>query len=142
MKHITTIAFVALASILSAGKVLAQSHEVRSAVPFDFTVGDKLLPAGTYSILPISEGIIVIRNRETHVAVLAPAFADSNRSTNGGKLVFNKYASQYFLKEILCESAAMNVNLPSTKAEKRARSWAEEQAKLHNGGDQVMVAAR
>lgn len=141
MKHTMVVAFVALASILSAGKVMAQSHEVRATVPFDFTVGDSLLPAGNYSIMPLSASTIEIRNQEKHLAILASAVGDSDQSANDGKLVFNRYASQYFLREIRCSSAAMNVNLPSTKAEKRARAWAEE-AKLHNSGSQTMVAAR
>jgi hypothetical protein len=141
MKHTTIVAFVALASILSAGKVMAQNHEVRAAVPFDFTVGNRLLPAGNYSIMPISDGTIQIRNQEKHLAVLASAVADSNQPANGGKLVFNKHATQYFLRQIRCSSAAMNVNLPSTKAEKRARVWAVE-AKLYNSGSHILVAAR
>ena len=140
MKRITAIALFTLASILGAGNALAQSDEVRATVPFDFTVGNKLLPAGNYSITSVSNDGIEIRNREKHVAVLALAFPDGNQSENGGKLVFDKYAGQYFLREILCESSdAMNVKLPSTKSEKRARM---EEASIPNDGGQVLVAAK
>jgi hypothetical protein len=139
MKRITAVAFFTLASILGAGKTLAQSHEVRAAVPFDFTVGDKLLPEGSYSITPVMDGAIEIWNRGTHIGVLTQASADSNRSQNGSELVFEKAAGHYFLREILCESAAMNVNLPTTKREKRARV---EEARMHNDGGQVLIAIK
>jgi hypothetical protein len=142
MKRITAIALFTLASTLGIGNGWAQNHEVRAAVPFDFTVGNRLLPAGSYSISPVMDGAIEIQNREMHIGVLTQASGDSNRSANGGKLVFNKYAGQYFLREILCESAAMNVNLPATKMEKRARARTELDAKLHNSGSQVLIATR
>lgn len=138
MKRITGIALLTLASILSAGTALAQSYEVRATVPFDFTVGNKLLPAGNYTITSVSDNTIEIRNREEHVAVQALALADSNQSKTG-KLVFDKYAGQYFLREILCDTASMNVNLPPTKWEKRARM---EEASIPKDGGQVLVAAK
>jgi hypothetical protein len=141
MKRITAIALFAVASILGAGNALAQDHEVRAVVPFDFTVGSKLVPAGNYSIIQIADNQIEIYSRDQHVAMLALTFADSNKSTNGSKLVFDKYAGQYFLSEILC-SSAMNVKLPSTNQEKRARQAAEEQARIPDDSGQVMVAAK
>ena len=139
MKRLTAIAVFALASILGAGSAMAQSHQVRATMPFDFTVGNKLLPAGTYTITQVADNTIEIQNREEHVAMLALALADSNQSANGGKLVFDRYAGQYFLREILCDSASINVNLPPTKWEKRARM---EEAQLHIDGEQVLVAAK
>ena len=50
---------------------MAQGRAARATVPFDFTVGDKLLPAGNYEITAPSTGIIEVQNREKHVAMLA-----------------------------------------------------------------------
>jgi hypothetical protein len=55
MKRITAIALFILAGLVSAGNVLAQDHGVRTTVPFDFTVGNKVLPSGTYTIEPATE---------------------------------------------------------------------------------------
>ena len=52
MKRITAIALFAAASALGAGHALAQDHAVQATMPFDFTVGNKLLPQGrTRSLL-------------------------------------------------------------------------------------------
>jgi hypothetical protein len=139
MKRITAVTLFAFASILGAGTALAQHRAVQATVPFDFTVGGKLLPSGTYTIAQVSSNIIEIRNQEKHAAVFSPTAADSNESRNGGKLVFNRYGGQYFLREILCESASMNMRLPATKGEKRASM---EEAQVRNGAGQTLVAAK
>ena len=86
-----------------------------AAVPFDFTVADKLLPTGTYTITPEASGVIMIENRDKHIAVLSQTSYDSHESRKGGQLVFDKYGNQYFLSEILCQTAAMNVNVAPSK---------------------------
>ena len=135
MKRITSIALFILAGMVSAGSVLAQDHGVRATVPFDFTVGNKVLPSGTYTIEPATENVIVIRNREKHIAVMSISHGDSKQSKTG-KLVFNKYGDQYFLHEILCSSVDMSVELPTSKMEKRARL---QEARLE-GSPQVFLA--
>jgi hypothetical protein len=138
MKRITAIALLAIANFAMAGSSFAQSNGVRANVPFDFTVGNDLLPAGTYTIKPQSTSVIVIKNHDKPIAVLSLVHQDGNKSTNGGKLTFHKYGDQYFLSEILSDGANMNVEIPTSKAEKRVRL---QQATLHSSS-QTFVAAR
>jgi hypothetical protein len=138
MKHITAIALFAIASFAMADKSFAQDHAVRATVPFDFTVGTKLLPSGTYTIKSESPQVIVIENHDKPIAALSLVLPDSKKSRNGGKLVFNKYGDQYFLSEILCDSAEMNMAIPPSKLEKRTQL---QNARL-NTSTQTFVAAR
>src|SRR5580698_728948 len=138
MNRITAITLFTLASLAAIGTASAQERAVRSAVPFNFTVGGKVLPAGTYTISQFASGTLEIENRETKVAVLSVAFSDSHDAGNGGKLVFNKYGDQYFLKEVLCRWNGMNVQLPPSKLEKKARM---QEADL-NQNRQILVAAK
>jgi hypothetical protein len=138
MKRIHAIALLAIANFAMAGTSFAQSNGVRATVPFDFTVGDKLLPAGTYTIKEQSDHLIVIKNHDKPIAVLSLVNGDSNKSPNGGKLKFHRYGSQYFLSEILCDQAGMNLQVPTSKAEKRT---ALQEAKLSVRGE-TLVAAR
>ena len=121
-----------------AGTSFAQSNGVRATVPFDFTVGDKLLPAGTYTIKEQSQHVIVIQNNDKPIAMLSLVDGDSNKSPNGGKLKFHRYGSQYFLTEILCDRANMNLEVPTSKTEKRT---AQQEAKLGTRGE-TLVAVR
>jgi hypothetical protein len=138
MKRITAIALLATANFALAGTSFAQSTGVRANVPFDFTVGSKLLPAGTYTIKEQSDHVIVIRNYDKPIAAISLVNGASNRSPDGGKLKFHRYGSQYFLSEILCEQANMNLQVPTSDTERRT---ALQEAKLRARGE-TFVAAR
>jgi hypothetical protein len=138
MKRIKAIALLAVANFAMAGTSFAQSNGVRANVPFDFTVGDKLLPAGTYTIKEQSEHVIMVKNHDKPITTLILVNGDGNRSPNGGKLKFHRYGSQYFLSEILCDQASMNLQVPRSKTEKRI---ALQEAKLSARND-TFVAAR
>ncbi len=139
MKRIASIALFALVSFVTVGFASAQQRAVKADVPFDFTVGNKLVPAGTYTITADSKSsnVIEIRNRDEHVAVLSMTSPD-DRQSKTGKLVFTRYGDQYFLSEILCASADMNMAVPASKAERRAH---ELQASLQNSS-QVYIALK
>ena len=61
MKRIASIALFALVSFVTVGFASAQERAVKADVPFDFTVGNKLVPAGTYTI----SAVFVQRNRDS-----------------------------------------------------------------------------
>jgi hypothetical protein len=137
MKRITAFALFTIAGLLAAGNALAQQHEVQATVPFNFTVGGKVLPSGTYTINRISDNGIEIRSREQHVAVLASAFATVEQSNNGDELVFERHADLYSLREILCEPQAMNLSLPAEHWKKGSRM---EEAMNSDSDGLVLVA--
>jgi hypothetical protein len=140
MKRITVVAFFTVASILGVGSAFAQvqSRQVRATVPFDFTVGNKQLPAGTYFIAQATDGTVQIQNRKTRVVVFS--LSSENGSPSAGCVLdFDKYAGQNFLHAVRCPSAAISINLPASKLENTARV---EEAKLHHSGGQVMIAAK
>ena len=64
MKRITAIALLAIANFAVAGTSFAQSKAVQAKVPFDFTVGNKVLPSGMYTIEEESPWSIVIKNHD------------------------------------------------------------------------------
>jgi hypothetical protein len=138
MKRITAIAFLAIANFAMAGTSFAQSNGVRANVPFDFTVGDKLLPAGTYTIKQASDRMIAITNHDKPIAAFSLVNKDSMKYPDGGELIFRKYGSQYFLSEILCRSANMDLQVPASKTEKRT---VLQQARL-SVRSETFVAAR
>jgi hypothetical protein len=138
MKRITAIALLAIANFAMAGTSFAQSQGVQANVPFDFTVGKSLLPAGTYTVKTQSSGLLVIKNHDRSLTVMTIADQDGKRSPNGGKLIFHKYGDQYFLSEILSDWATMNVSVPRSKAEKRVQL---QQAMVHPTSE-VFIATR
>lgn len=122
MKRITAIALFAAATTLGLGTAFAQGNAVRATMPFDFTVGSKTLPAGTYTINRFHNDLIEIQDWDKDASVLTATFSDDAQSKNGAVLIFDKCGDQYFLREVLAGSAgSLNVNLPLSKAEQKAR---------------------
>jgi hypothetical protein len=119
MKRITVLAF--LTALISMGSACAHAQASGFKVPFDFTVGDKALPAGTYQVsyYPTKTAILIRSQDDRFHTFIAIHFADP--STGGSMVVFRKYGSQYFLHEVLCSAMSMNVALPTSRLEKRAR---------------------
>jgi hypothetical protein len=97
-----------------------------------------VLPAGTYKIQKQADGVIEIKNYDKPISVLTLVNQDGTKSPNGGKLIFHKYGDHYFLSEILCDSASMNVELRPSKAEKRVGL----QQAMVNQSSEVFIAAR
>lgn len=142
MKRVTTMILFALALFVSFGNAWAQDHAVKANVPFHFTVGEKTLPSGTYTITSdiASPNVIVIRNGEQHLALMSTVYAD-NTDSKKNVLVFHKIGDQYFLHEILCSSAAMNLELPTSKQEKKVQ---QQEARLQGNeqNDQILIALK
>ena len=136
MKRFTAIVIVMLAAFCTANRLQAQSQEVRVHVPFSFIVGSKQLPAGSYQFLAQLDSTIIIRNRDQPIAVLSRIVAANGAPPDASRLVFNKYGDRYFLSEIRCASAALNVELPRSKLEKQAQT---EHASLESS--RVLLAA-
>lgn len=113
MKNGMAIAVFTLVGFLAAGNALAQQHEVRASVPFSFTAGGKVLPAGNYSITSIRDNMIEIRNQDKRAAVLAVAQGTVEQAKSGSVLVFERHGDLFSLRKVLCAPQAMNVSLPA-----------------------------
>jgi hypothetical protein len=137
MKRITAIALFVLASLVTVGSVSAQDRTVRAVVPFDFTVGNKLLPAGNYTITSETPFIVSIRNTEKGTAMMTNTVPNGQQSKIR-VLIFTKYGSQYFLSKILSSSAQTSVELPTSNVEKRVRM----QVATHQSVQQTVVAQK
>ena len=136
-----TIAAIALfvASIFITAGVWAQS--VKATIPFDFTVNNTTVPAGTYIISSASTDHLVIRiSGQKDVHLVSTALPNTANDSKANVLVFHKYGNQYFLSEILSETASMNLSLPVRKAEKRARMQTQETSAVLPSSSDVIVA--
>jgi len=138
MKRITAIAFFALAALVTSGSAMAQDHAVKANVPFDFTVGNAHVSAGTYIIMSTgSSNMIELRSDSGKVHIFGSAFS-SGKQPATSSLVFDKYGDRYFLHEIRCSTTGtMNLDLPVSKSEKLVQ---RQQASLQQNRDEVFVA--
>jgi len=95
---------VALAFVTSVVSAYGQSSRQVATIPFQFSVGDKDLPAGQYDVAGIAghEAVLKISSSDMKQSVMRMSSPTSrnNSASTGGKLVFRHYANQYFLTEV------------------------------------------
>jgi hypothetical protein len=140
MKRIPAITLLALSTLGAAARAVAQAPAVEATVPFEFTVGGKLLPADVYTITSTKSGVLLIRNADNHFSAETTASRTNQQSERGSALVFDKYGDKYFLHEVMCPSvAALNVDVPKSKMEKRVQV---QEAKYGGEPEVVLIASR
>jgi hypothetical protein len=123
MNRIAAIAFFVVATVMTAGSASAQSSVVEVNVPFNFTVNDTLLPAGSYtfgfdSMYP---DLLIVRDGTKEVKAKDFGQRGSIGPGRSDALIFHHYGSQYFLSEVRFDSVSNGMFLPATKSEQRAR---------------------
>ncbi|SRR5579871_4016765 len=139
MNRILAIFLISMASF-AVTSANAQQPTLTANIPFDFIVGNTLMPAGEYTITSPFDEVLVLRAGARSTSV--ESSENNAESTSGDELVFDKYGNQYFLHEVLCPNvASLNRKLAPSKAEKNARQHTTR-AKLTNREERTMIAAR
>src|SRR5258708_11294895 len=107
LKEVNMKANLACCSILALAAALAlpaqdASRIVKAAVPFDFTVQGRTLPAGDYVIDQSANGsAMILKCRDRSVSAIVPTnHLQSSAPQAPGQLVFHRYGDQYFLAEV------------------------------------------
>jgi hypothetical protein len=90
--------------ILTTVSVQAQSERRSINIPFSFTVGQKTVPAGEYTVEPNrkdSHIVWLIQSKSGHGSVLfTTSSVWTTETQEKTRLVFNNYDGQYFLSQI------------------------------------------
>jgi hypothetical protein len=141
MKRIVTLATLLVAAGFSyTSYASAQETTIRAKVPFDFAVGNHVMPSGEYRIAAQGNAL-VIENRDQR-AHLFMVGEPGDSSTNGkNTLTFDVVQGQYFLRKIASTSASTSAEFPVSKLEKRSRELALQQAKSPDLAQTVTVNA-
>jgi hypothetical protein len=126
-----TTALLAVACLLASVLGYAQSP-VRANIPFEFTIGQKVLPPGQYSISSVSDRVLEFNNWEKHVTIFVPATATAYVGQKPHELVFRVYGDQYFLHEIRGGLGEFALDIQPSKLEKETQRLAAAHPKQQN----------
>jgi hypothetical protein len=120
MKHIIAATLLAAASLMAHTGASAQS-KLQATIPFDFTVGNDKLPAGTYVMEYVQPHGIMLscRAKQKTIFTLFTSIDEVRQTPN--KVVFNRYGNQYFLREIRGSYGQNSWNLGASKREKQVQ---------------------
>jgi hypothetical protein len=131
MKNLRSI-LAALAVLLMATAAHAQQTKVTATVPFNFIAGDRVYPAGDYSISS-NGSLLKITNDERSEMMLSHSF-EIPRGSEDTKLVFDSRGGNYFLRQIWVAGSSIGRELPRSHTEARL-------AQNHLKSESVIVAA-
>jgi hypothetical protein len=131
MKNLRSILAV-LAVLLMATTAHAQQTKVTATVPFNFIAGDRVYPAGDYSISS-NGSVLRITNDEKSELMLSHA-CESLIVPADTKLVFDGIGGNYFLRQIWVAGDSRGRELPRSHTEARL-------AQNHVKSESMIVAA-
>src|SRR5688500_18496185 len=106
-----TVLFVAIAGV----SLHAQTLNLRASIPFNFRMGNVLMPGGDYDIYH-SGSMIRVRNENGEVTGAISLTLPTSRTGKGelASLEFNRYDDTYFLTKIWAPDSRDGRVLPKT----------------------------
>jgi hypothetical protein len=98
---------------------------IRATIPFDFSVRDEILPAGTYEIKRLSEqaNTLLIRNiNDSHQQeVFLTQSTEAVDVSSDTELIFQRYGDRYFLSKLLRAGRQIDQEVVPSNAERQLR---------------------
>lgn len=126
-RKIVSLAALLITSIgfASAQNITRPKHEITvvAFVPFEFEVGNRAFPSGTYVFematgspkLTDQAGVLVVRNRERQLYAAVATGVAANQETHATpKLAFARYGEHVYLSKVWCQGSetGLSVYLP------------------------------
>jgi hypothetical protein len=106
MKPTLFVVMTVLGVALAIVPAHAQSgSRVSANIPFDFSVGNSTLKAGSYTVKQLPSGILALSSndeKEHQFALTVPG--DSGNQRQEPRLVFTRYGNEAFLKKVFLSS--------------------------------------
>ena len=86
---------------VGVGHAQYEGQVLKARVPFNFNVGTQVFSAGEYSLKPLLQNTMLLRNETGEVVTsIATNPIESKETPKAVKLVFIGYGGQYFLTQI------------------------------------------
>jgi hypothetical protein len=118
-KSMLVAAITVLGAALTIVPAQAQSGRVLVNIPFEFSVGNTTLKAGSYKVERLDSGIIAVSSEDgkEHKFVLTVP-GNSEQQGHEPRLVFIRYGSEAFLKKVFLSTSNDCDELPKSSRER------------------------
>src|SRR2546425_10518478 len=94
------MAVVTLIWVANPAAVQAESRQLKGNIPFDFYVGARSFPAGTYTVRLMANSVIQVQDaagKAWMTEMSLPVWSDDRNPKS--RLVFNRYGNDHFLTQ-------------------------------------------
>ena len=129
-----TIAIMIVSVVFAVG-AHAQTggpQTMRAKIPFAFTVGNKSLPAGVYTIRilnPTSDRkALQIRSEDGRASAIVQTLGVNGSLAGDAKLVFRRYGNSYFFAQLQMAGETTSLAAAKTRAERAAQRTLKHRA--------------
>ena len=141
----TMIAMIVLVgSMAVAAKAQTSGHtQLIANIPFQFSVGDKPLPAGEYKVLSVNADsanvVLNIQSRDGKTGAMVRMMTVIGKVQESAKLTFHRYGNQYFFAEAWVDGDNSGLQAPKSRTE---RATERELAGIKMATESVAATAR
>ena len=117
---------ILLATVFTSAHAQSPGNRVTAQIPFDFSIGDRKLPSGKYSVGRVrqnSDDLVLTVDDETgHSKAIHTSIPVRNLDlTENAKLVFHRYGDQYFLYQVWPAGTTTGRQFPKSRSERDAQ---------------------
>ena len=112
---------------LLAVPLAAQTHRLTADIPFEFTAGGKVMPAGEYAIAlkaDLSGVVQIVATDAKEGAFVLGYHIGGGQPQEDSRLTFNKYGSQYFLAQIWSRGGPAGLGFQKSRTEREVSQTA------------------
>ena len=121
MNRTRNLVFLVVAAMIqTAPALIAQQQDFDATVPFQFSAGNRTLPAGEYRISR-RNAFLQIENRNDHSAAIILTSSGEPSSDSQVHLVFDEVDEQHFLRSVVAPASLGSIELAVSSAEKKAQ---------------------
>ena len=138
-----SMTLVMLLVATSFGKTTSDA-KITAVIPFDFSVSQQVLPAGTYVVKQVGDGLYQIQSEDRHgpmASMQTTGLGSPTGTNNDTKLVFNKYGDKYFLSQFWATGQPQGRELAKSHSERELLKKGGWLARGGKATEQVSIAA-
>lgn len=112
-------------------------------IPFQFSIGNKSLPAGEYTVQSISDDssyvVLRIQSRDGKTSAMLLTSTVKGKAPARSRLVFHRYGNQYFFTQAWVDGDSTGLEAQKSRAERAAE---RELTAIKMATESVAVTAR
>jgi len=142
----TKAAMIVVLTVVGLSTAKAQNSgttHLIANIPFEFSVGNKTLPAGEYTVRCLNPSsdlkVLQLRSRDGLVVAMVLTNSVIGKSQETARLIFNRYGDDYFFTQAWMPADNTGMQAPKSRSEKRI---ARELANMNQAKESVAVSAR